>query len=266
MMWSCKGGKTSVLVPTNRFAAAAEGMMLACPWHCAACCCFSSTRLCLQLTLRLTACGVLPLPSTWLCLQLKQQPTGGCAAHPAGRRIAQRQVFLRTLVCNVQPGARLIWHDLGWPRAPPEPGMPEGCAAVPASSTAEVRQLCPSHASEIAQQAPAQYFCVRHAEQVSAGCSASSWRMDRGLTWPAGALIAGACCRQVLEVLSRAAAAVKVCWKRDEDDEGAPLLAPMEGAPDWAQWVHAWRTAIFPSAGGRGRGAENCESAPRCRG
>lgn len=33
-----------------------------------------------------------------------------------------------------------------------------------------------------------------------------------------------------LQVLSSAAAAVKVCFKRDALDAGVPLLAPMEGA------------------------------------
>ena len=34
---------------------------------------------------------------------------------------------------------------------------------------------------------------------------------------------------QVLDVLAEAAAAVRVCWKRDALDHGAPLLAPLEG-------------------------------------
>lgn len=33
----------------------------------------------------------------------------------------------------------------------------------------------------------------------------------------------------VLQVLQTAAAAAKVCWKRDALDDGLPLLAPIEG-------------------------------------
>lgn len=36
-------------------------------------------------------------------------------------------------------------------------------------------------------------------------------------------------CVYVLQVLQTAAAAVKVCCKRDALDDGLPLLAPMEG-------------------------------------
>lgn len=33
----------------------------------------------------------------------------------------------------------------------------------------------------------------------------------------------------MLQVLQTAAAAIKVCWKRDALDDGLPLLAPIEG-------------------------------------
>ena len=49
-----------------------------------------------------------------------------------------------------------------------------------------------------------------------------AWRLTSGLP--------PACCGKVLELLSSAAAAVKVCWKRDEADAGEPLVAPLAGA------------------------------------
>ena len=58
----------------------------------------------------------------------------------AVRGMGQREVFLQTLVCNVEPGSRLLWRDLGYcrPGGANEATTFQARAAAQASSSAEV--------------------------------------------------------------------------------------------------------------------------------
>ncbi|BDA45013.1 probable DNA-directed primase/polymerase protein at C-terminar half [Coccomyxa sp. Obi] len=105
--------------------------------------------------------------------------TGRFAASQ-GTQLTERELFMRTLVCNVGPGA-----------------LPLACGA--AEQLLRVR-LGPG---------------VRRAAQLTSSAEG-------------------------LQVLQTAAAAVKACWKRDAQDEGQPLLAPIEELQRWGQQIVAF--------------------------
>ncbi|EIE21146.1 hypothetical protein COCSUDRAFT_43486 [Coccomyxa subellipsoidea C-169] len=107
------------------------------------------------------------------------QSTGRFAASQ-GSQLTERELFMRTLVCNVETGAR-----------------PLACGA---------------------------------AEQLLRSRAGPSNRRTAQLSDSA----------EGLQLLQTAAAAAKVCWKRDALDDGLPLLAPIEELQRWGQQVVAF--------------------------